>query len=178
MASEQQLLQFEPRICTACMCMMFSKWSVQLYLSKRCHNTKLEREQDQLSMKIRFLSSFSDTSPLSSLKSNSLTLINLLTILSCWQGAASSTGTQLHHHKRYTSINTQSSDSLRSYSFCSALTEAASMWQQVLGGQGGCQSHRWNDRHNRHLHSYWTSEHHHMSTPTHRHRSADWVQVL
>lgn len=46
-----------------------------------------------------------------------------------------------------------SRESLWSYGFCSALTEAASMWQQLLGGQGSCQSHS---------HSHWTSEHHYM----------------
>lgn len=63
--------------------------------------------------------------------------------------------------------NTRSGKSLRSFSLCSALTESASMWQQLLGGQGGCQSRRCNDRHNRLLHYDWTSQHRHMSTPTH-----------
>lgn len=146
--------------------------------------------QDQLSMKIYGLSneitvicyrvtSFSDTHTIR-LKSKSLGLMNLWAVLSSQQGAVCSAGKMQSTYKESTALsctNTQSRESLRSYGFCSALTGAASMWQQLLGGQGGCQSHRRNDRHNRLPRSYWTSEHHHMRAHPHTQTYKGWLNA-
>lgn len=112
---------------------------------------------------------FLDASTLLRYKSKSLQPITVSAAPSSQQGAACSAGkTQTREQQRPSAAtNTRSRESLRSYGFCSALTEAASMWQQLRVGRAGCQSHRCNDRHNRLPHSQWTSEHHHTHTHTH-----------